>query len=157
MVHETYHGGQNAVSINDSTKHEENVQLFIDILDYLFVEGTATYVAPPIKKTDLEKEDAINNGIQILEEIYSNTIINYDIAKTSQLINKGIENSGPLYWLGAEMSSMIVKEKGKVELASILPLGGIAFLKSYMSAVKTSKITKNMFSKSFTNYLQDLK
>jgi hypothetical protein len=157
LVHETYHGGQNAVSINDSTKREDNVQLFIDVLDYLFAEGTATHVAPPKKKTNLEKENAINNGIQILEEIYSNTIINYDIAKTTQLINKGIANSGPFYWLGAEMSRVIVNENGKEELTTIIPKGGIAFLKSYMSAVKKSKITKNMFNKSFTNYLKNLK
>ena len=156
LVHETYHGGQNSVSIIDTTIYEENVEWFVVVLDYLFAEGTATFVAPPVEKTKSEKEDAIYKGIQILEEIYSNTIINYDISATKKLVNKGIANSGPFYWLGAEMSSVILIENGKKELVSLIPFGGIAFFQSYMEAIKKSNTTKNMFSKSFTDYIQNL-
>ena len=157
LLHETYHGGQKVVSIKDSTEREENIQWFITGLDYLFTEGTATYVAPPLEKTKLDKEAAIKRGVHLIQEIYNNTQADFDVDTIITFINEGVAGAGPFYWLGAEMSRIIVDELGKEKFASIIPYGGITFLKSYMSAVKTSKITKNMFSKSFTNYLQNLK
>lgn len=157
LVHESYHGGQKSVSVYDSTEHENNIQLFLDAIDYLFMEGTATYVAPPAVKTEVEREEAIGKGIQILEEIYTNTIVNYDAVKTRQLINKGVEGGGPFYWLGAEISGIIEKESGKEALASIIPYNGATFMKSYLTAVQKSKTNKSMFSNSIVEFIQNLK
>jgi hypothetical protein len=65
--------------------------------------------------------------------------------------------AGPFYWVGAEMSRVIVDELGKKKLASIIPYGGIAFIKAYFSAVKKSKIDKNMFNKTLVEYILKLK
>jgi len=157
LTHETYHGGQNAVAIDDPIIREENVQSFVSIINYLSKEGTATYVAPASKKSKLEREIAIKKGIALLDEVYSNTIINYDAKKTVQLKNKGLMGGGPFYWVGAEMSRVIVDELGKEKLASIIPYGGITFIKAYFSAVKKSKTDKNMFSKAFVEYILKLK
>jgi len=153
LVHETYHSGQHAVARNDETKHEENVQSFIDVMDYLFGEGTATYIAAPSAKTKEENELAIKEGIKLMEGIYTNTITKYDAIKTRELQNKGIVSAGPFYWLGAEMSKVIVDELGKGQLAAIIPNGGILFLKTYFKAVEKSKKTINMFSDTLTKYI----
>lgn len=154
MIHETYHGGQNAVSLTDSIEHEENVEWFIVGMDYLFAEGTATYVAPPQEKTKEDKEVAIRRGVQLVEEIYNNTQSDFDVDKIITFINEGVASSGPFYWLGEEISRIIVDELGKEKLASIIPYGGISFIKAYLEAVNKSKLHENMFSSSFTNYIQ---
>lgn len=157
LAHETYHGGQNAVAINDPNKREENIQFFAEVMDYVFMEGTASYIAPPSIKTNLEKDIAIKKGIQLLEEIHSNTIVNYDAEKAQQLANEGIAGAGPFYWLGAEMSRIIVIALGKEKLASIIPFGGMAFFKTYITAVEKSKKTENMFGETLIEYIQKLK
>jgi len=157
LAHETYHSGQNAVAINDPTKREENIQFFAEVMDYVFREGTASYIAPPSIKTNLEKDIAIKKGIQLLEEIHSNTIVNYDAEKAQQLANEGIAGAGPFYWLGAEMSRVIVIALGKEKLASIIPFGGITFFKTYIAAVEKSNKNENMFDEPLIEYIQKLK
>jgi len=156
LTHETYHGGQNAVAIEDLTKRDDNIQAFVKVLTYLFKEGTATYVAPASKKSKLEREADIKKGIELLEEIYSNTIVNYNADKSIQLRNIGLRQAGPFYWVGAEMSRVIVKELGNEKIASVIPLGGIAFANAYLSAIEKSKTEKNMFSKAFVEYIHEL-
>lgn len=150
LVHETYHSGQNAVSKDDETKYEENVQSFVDAVNYLFGEGTATYIEPPTIKTTEEYEIAIKEGIELMEGIYDNTISAYDAVRAQELQNKGVAGAGPFYWLGAEMSKVIVDKKGKEQLANIIPDGGVHFFKTYFKAAGKEK---NMFSDTFTNYI----
>lgn len=156
LVHETYHGGQNVVAINDSTEHAENVQYLIFGLDYLFAEGTATYVSPPLKKTKSEKKAAVERGVQLVEEIFNNTQTNFSVDTITALINEGVSNSGPFYWLGEEMSRIIIDELGLEEFTSIIPYQGISFMKGYLRAVKKSNLNSNMYSTSFTDYIQNL-
>lgn len=157
LVHESYHGGQNAVSINDSVQREEKVQFFVDVLNYVFSEGTATYIAPPMVLSDKERDDKIEKGNQLLVEVYENTIINYNEDKSQQLVNEGVAGAGPFYWLGAEMSRMIINELGKEKLASIIPVGGVAFIKLFLDAINKSELKKIHFSESFIDFIQNLK
>jgi len=150
LVHETYHSGQNAVTRNDETNYAENVQSFIDAVNYVFGEGTATYVEPPALKTTEEYEIAVKEGIVLMEAIYDNTINTYDIVRMRELQNKGVAGAGPFYWLGAEMSKVIVDEQGKEQLANTIPDGGVYFFKTYFKAAGKEK---NMFSDTFTNYI----
>ena len=152
LVHETYHSGQHAVANDEETNYEEQVQAFVQVMDYLFGEGTATYVAPPASKTKEEYELAVREGIDLLEGIYNNTIQNYDAAKTRELLNKGVAGAGPFYWLGAEMSKVIVEELGKEQFAAIIPHGGVQFFKTYFKAAKNEK---NMFSEALTTFILD--
>ena len=153
LVHETYHSGQSAVAINSSIEREESAQSFIEAIDYLSMEGTASYVAPPAVKTKLEKTNAVEEGIELLEGFYTNTIVDYDAKKSQEMFNKGIASAGPFYWLGAEMSKVIVDEVSSDKLAETIPHGGIAFFKAYFAVVKESKKTTNMFSDELTKYI----
>lgn len=153
LVHETYHTGQNAIGRNHTTTREENVQVFVDVLNYIFREGTASYVAPPTVKTKEEVLLSVKEGIQLIEDVYANTITDYDAMKAKEATNKGVSGAGPFYWLGAEMSRVIVDELGKERLAVIIPDGGAVFFKTYFEAVTISQKTKNMFSDTVTTYI----
>lgn len=150
LVHETYHSGQNAVTRNEETSYEENVQSFVDAMNYLFGEGTATYVEPPSTKTKEEYEIAIKEGVTLMEGIYDHTINTYDVDKMQELQNKGVAGAGPFYWLGAEMSKVIVDELGKEQLAALIPYGGVQFFKTYFKAAGKEK---NRFSDALTSYI----
>lgn len=157
LTHETYHSGQHAVAITDTIKRDENVQLFVNDLNYLTNEGTATYIAPPSIKTLQEKEAEIKKGISLLEEIYLNVIVKFNTEKAEELANMGFASGGPFYWLGGEMTSVIVESLGKEKLASIVPYGGITFFKTYLDAVKKLKNEKNIFSRELSNYILNIK
>lgn len=157
MAHETYHAGQSAVEINDTTKRSENVKAFIDAIDYLFIEGTASYVYPPTKKTPTEYNAAVKKGTEILEDVFQNTIINYNAQKAQELADQGIEGGGPFYYLGAEMTKTIVKYLGKEKLASIIPYGGITFFKTYIEAIEKAGNERNLLSEEFTKFVKSLK
>lgn len=156
LAHETYHSGQAAVAIIDTIKREEFVQLFVDGLNYLTNEGTATYVAPPAVKTIKQKETEVEKGISLLEELYLNTVVKFNREKAGELANEGFASGGPFYWLGAEMTSVVVENMGNEKLASIIPYGGITFFKTYLDAAGKSKNEKNMFSSELSNFILNI-
>lgn len=157
LVHETYHSGQNAVALNDSIKRPTNVKAFVDAINYIFLEGTTSYISPPTIKTKLEYDSAVEKGITLLEAIYNCSILNYDAGKTEKLLNEGIAGGGPFYFMGAEMTRVIIDNLGSEKLASIIPYDGITFFKTYLRAVKKSKTHTNMFSKKFSDYILKIK
>jgi hypothetical protein len=157
LAHETYHSGQSAVELKDSTKRAENVQNFVDIVNYLFMEGTASFIVPPTKKAKSDYDTAVSKGAIIFEDVYKNTIVKHDAQKAQDLSDAGIQGGGPFYWLGAEMSKTIVEVFGEEKLASIIPYQGIIFFKTYFDAVKTSKKHKNLFGSEVEKYMRTLK
>ena len=157
LAHETYHTGQDAVAITDTIKRDENVRLFAEDLNYLANEGTATYVAPPSIKTLQEKEAEIKKGISLFEEMYLNLIVKFNYEKAQESANAGFASGGPFYWLGEEMTRVIVDNLGREKLASIIPYGGITFFKTYFDAIKKSKNKKNMFSRESTDYILNIR
>jgi len=152
LVHETYHSGQNAVAKKVVSDYDENVQFFVNALGYLFGEGTATYVEPPTVKTKEEYDTAIQEGIALMEGIYEHAITAYDSDKIYELLNKGVAGAGPFYWLGAEMSKVIVDALGKEQLAAVVPDGGVHFFKTYFKAAGKEN---NLFSDAMTEYIQN--
>jgi hypothetical protein len=157
LAHETYHSGQNAVALTDSTKRPDNTQQFVDIVDYLFLEGTASYIVPPSVKTGNDYDAAVVKGAEIFENVYKNTVIKHDNDKAQKLSDEGIQGGGPFYWLGAEMSKTIVEVLGKEKLAAIIPYQGITFFRTYFDAVNKSKKHKNLFSTDIEKYMKTLK
>lgn len=156
LVHETYHSGQSAVLFDNPIINEENTQSFINAIDALAAEGTATFVSPPSIKSKNDIYHQVKKGITLLENIYMNTVSNYSPVKAQDLHNKGIISAGPFYWLGAEMSKVIVNEMGKKKLAEIIPYGGSKFIKTYLVAVKSSQETSNIFSEALSQYVLTL-
>jgi Putative zinc dependent peptidase (DUF5700) len=157
LSHETYHSGQNAVAIKNSTKRSENVQTFVDIVDYLFIEGTASYVTPPDRRPQSACDSAVKKGVVLLDDVYKNTIVKFDAKKAQDLSDAGIQGGGPFYWLGAEMTRTIVDVFGKEKLASIIPNQGITFFKTYIEAVKKSKKHQNLLGADLEKYINSMK
>ncbi len=157
LAHETYHSGQNAVALKDATKRDENVQNFVETVNYLFLEGTASYIVPPTIKTKTEYDVAVTKGASIFEDVYKNTIVKFDAQKAQDLSDQGIAGGGPFYWLGAEMSKTIVEGLGKEKLASIIPNQGITFFKTYFEAIKKIGDSKSLFSSQIENYMLSVK
>lgn len=157
MVHETYHAGQSAVAINDTIERSESVQTFVDAIHYLFLEGTASYVYPPAPKTPVEYAAAVKKGAELLEDVFQNTIINYNSQKAQEIADDGISGGGPFYYLGAEMTKTIVTHLGKEKLASIMPYGGITFFKTYLEAVNKLRKEQHLLSEKVAKFIKSLK
>ena len=60
-----------------------NIQSFINAINDIATEGTATFISPPSIKSTREIQDEVIKGVALLESIYTNTIVDYktDIAK----------------------------------------------------------------------------
>lgn len=157
LMHETYHSGQEAVAIKEPDYKVESEKQLVDILNYLFLEGTATYAAPPAVKTDEEYQKAVSKGVELMEKIYQNISTSYKGIEVQQLADKGIAGGGPFYWLGAELAKTIENVFGKKHLASIIPYGGLYFMNTYFKATEKSKKVKNLFSNEFKKYIRTLK
>jgi len=153
LLHETYHAGQNAISKSKKVTKEEPYRSFENTLTYIFNEGTASYLAPPIKLSSSENELKIKQGIGLFEAYYKNTIQAHTPKEAQKIKNKGVSSAGPFYWLGAEMSRVIVTEYSTKKLASIIPYHGVKFFQTYFKAIKKSKKHKNMFSKETTQFI----
>jgi Putative zinc dependent peptidase (DUF5700) len=157
LAHETYHSGQNAVEISAKIVRTGKEQAFVETIDYICNEGTASFVAAPSIKTKEETKASIEEGQKLFEDYFRNTIISFDETEAQKIANDGIEGAGPFYWLGAEMTRVIVSEFGEEKLASIIPYKGIVFFKTYFEAVNQSKTVANMFSKSITEFILTMK
>jgi hypothetical protein len=156
LMHETYHTGQNATSLNIKSNKKEPYKSFESTLSYLFGEGTASYLAPPKILSTSENKLKIKQGIELIQSYFENTIKMYDAKNARKIRDKGIAGGGPFYWLGAEMSRVIVQEYSSKKLASIIPYNGVKFFQTYFNAIKKSKKNKNLFSKEFTEYINSL-
>ena len=157
FAHETFHSGQAAVHVSKKYQRPVNEQAFVDILDYIYREGTASFVTPPVVKTKQEYEAAAKKGCVLIEGVFQNTIIKFNPHKAQALSDEGIEMGGPFYWTGAEMSRVIVEVFGKERLAAIIPFGGITLFQTYFSALKHSKSHLIIFSPEFEKYITEMK
>jgi len=156
LVHETYHSAQDAVHLNANIKKSKNEQWLADVLNNIFLEGTATYIAPPKLLTPAEYSTAVNRGAGLIEEIYTSTIVKYDEENAQSLFDQGIGGGGPFYYMGAEMSKTIVAELGEKKLAGIIPYDGLRFFKIYFEAIDHSKKYRNKFSPQFERYIKSM-
>ena len=153
LVHESYHSGQNVFK-HDETQTKDSNDWFTMTLDYIFNEGTATYIAPPKRISQAEYEDEVKRGVSLLEEIFiESTKPEPNEDTLDKLVNEGVSGAGPFYWLGAEMTKVIVEELGNKELAKTIPKDGKAFTKAYNRSTQNSKKNKNLFSNALMNYL----
>ena len=153
LVHESFHGGQNAVKPEEIRTGNSEDWLAMT-LDYIFNEGTATYVAPPKIITPEQYEEEVRKGAALLDAIFTESAKPEPDENTlNQLINDGVSSAGPFYWIGAEMTKVIVDEMGKKTFANTIPLDGIAFTKTYIRAVRKSKNQTNIFGTELANHI----
>ncbi len=139
LKHETYHTVQQAVSLNKQVTVPQ-YQPLQDVLISIFLEGTATYVSNPNKKTEAEYRAAIAKGKQLFEEVIV-ALKNNDKDKINSNYVLGVRGAGPFYYLGADMTGIIVKAFGNDKIKEILPQGSVAFFKAFNDACKKDHIS----------------
>jgi hypothetical protein len=139
MVHETYHkiqplisptiSGARAVDFEDLTSAdlgEPRLDELHKILAYTVLEGTANFAAGPDGNVDsLENARA---GSQLLAEFVDRVMVKGDIEAAEELVIKGLQNNGPLYALGYQLSARIAAEEGPRAVGEWLTRGPAAFV-----------------------------
>jgi hypothetical protein len=144
LVHETFHAAQGAVrpqgarSTPATTAPDSALRL---AFEYLLGEGTANFVSPARGLTRAEADSIAAAGAALLAQVHAATRdpATYDRAAVRDLLNRGVSGGGAFYWLGAEMSRVIVETLGAPALAATLRDGGVAFVKTYLRALDRSR------------------
>lgn len=146
LTHETFHRFQlqvcpaeptvieRARSFEDLTRFpfpDERDRKFYEVLSYIFLEGTATFVAPSHPPEDLEASR--ERGIELLRECFASIYEQGNLERADELVNEGLRSNGPFYWLGAYMAERIVQEYGPEALGRSLKEGGPGFFREYLS------------------------
>jgi len=139
LTHETFHRFQLVACPADPTAMRRNFEAlasfpfeseldrkFYEVLAYLFLEGTATFVAAVHPPAD--REALIRRGEKLLYDCGQAIYEDRDLERAEELLNEGLRSNGPFYWYGAHLAGKIVKRDGNVGLARTLASGGPDFV-----------------------------
>lgn len=138
LEHETFHSIQQAVKIIHKGSNE-NYRRLQRVLDYIFLEGTATFISDPSLKAPAQFDSAVDKGAKLFGEVIS-AYEKGDFRKMEEIENMGIQGAGPFYSMGSKMTAVIIGAFGDVKLKELLPYGGTVFFKTYFDAVKKRSI-----------------
>ncbi|MBI9047366.1 MAG: hypothetical protein JEZ06_22960 [Anaerolineaceae bacterium] len=100
-------------------------QKFYEILTYIFLEGTAAYVAPSHVPDNLEK--SILDGSDLLNRIFSLIYEKNNFELSENLLNEGLRSNGPFYWLGANAARLLKEAYGSKFIGTCLENGSLFF------------------------------
>lgn len=146
LSHETYHVAQDAAYEKRFAPKDEQeasaASLFRQGIESIFAEGSASYIAPPKQLSVADRNEMVTKGIALFDKLASATTAD----EAQQLVNDGTKSAGPFYWLGAEMSRVIVDAGGRAALAATLRSGGPCFFDAYFKALKKRPKEKPLFS-----------
>ncbi|MFQ5793637.1 MAG: DUF5700 domain-containing putative Zn-dependent protease [Candidatus Bipolaricaulia bacterium] len=147
LTHETFHRFQLQVCPTDPTREgkvrsfedlthfsfdDEADRKFYEVISYILLEGTATYLAPAHPPVDLEK--SVNRGAQMLQECFEAIYQHKDPERAEELLSQGLKSNGPVYWFGAHMAEKIVERYGDAGLGESLLEGSPGFFVRYLAA-----------------------
>ena len=105
---------------------------FYEVLTYIFLEGSATFVGGVSSESQTEK-GAIE-GLKLLREVHQAIYEETDFEKTEKLVNLGLKSNGPFYALGYHMTNSIVDKYGSSAIGESLLEGSSDFFKRYFEA-----------------------
>lgn len=151
ISHETFHKIQLELCPGDGESLAKNDKLFEDIvnysfpdkkdakfyqvLSYIFLEGTASYVGGP-GSLNISKEN-IAKGSDLLMKIYNIIYVdNNNLEAVDELLNEGLKSNGPFYALGYMMTKKIVSQSRPGEIKNILINGTTGFFNSYIEIIE---------------------
>ncbi len=153
LTHETFHRWQlhvcpadpaapGAARSFDALTHfpfaNERHRKLYEVLSYIFLEGTATFVAPSHPPAD--REESARRGAELLGECAAAIYLLGDLEKADELLNEGLKSNGPFYWFGAHMAQEITARYGDAELGRTLCEGSPAFFLRYFSAATDARL-----------------
>ncbi len=122
---------------------------FYEVLAYIFLEGTATYIGGLYPEMDVK--ELTTEGIELLNKVYKAIYDNNEMDKVNQLLTKGLKSNGPFYALGYTVTSTIEQKSGAKKIQKILQQGPIDFFRHYSQLKPTSGLNKQTQLK--INYL----
>jgi len=149
ISHETFHRLQlNVCPIDQSVKNmhpkfddlvhypfpDKKDRKFYEVLTYIFLEGSATFVGGLSSESQMEKK-AIE-GLKLLREIRRAIYEETDFEETEKLLNSGLKSNGPFYALGYHMTNCIVDKYGSSAIVESLLEGSLWFFKRYFEAYR---------------------
>jgi len=147
LTHETFHRFQLQVCPSDpsvGTKERSFEAIasfpfavdldrkFYEVLTYIFLEGTATFVAaahPPV-----DREESIRQGGELLAEVFSAIYTDESLDRAEEIANNGLRSNGPFYWFGAHIAESIVTKGEDGALAAALAAGTPEFFMAGFSS-----------------------
>ncbi|MGC9529119.1 MAG: DUF5700 domain-containing putative Zn-dependent protease [Candidatus Bipolaricaulaceae bacterium] len=110
-----------------------------EALAYIFLEGTATFVAPPHPPQD--QAASARHGATLLQQCYQALYEQGDLEAAESLINEGLRSNGPFYWLGAQLAAELVASAGDGALGEALTAGPLHF---FLRAVPHSRLLRTI-------------
>ena len=135
LVHESYHVAQHAALVPPAAPAADpDRALWDEALDTLYGEGSATFVAPPKVLAPAQMQAMIGSAQSLLVDLERALFVEHDRKRAQNLVDEGSANAGPLYWLGREMSRVIVEDGGAAALGAVLPQGATGFVRAYQRA-----------------------
>ena len=134
IAHETFHAVQHALRPSREQAAFSSSAQFREGLESIFVEGTASFVAPERATPPQDRAEQARKGSALLDSLLVATFQHADSTRASALVNRGVAGAGPFYSLGAVMSKTIVDVLGTQALAGTLRGGGVAFFAAYPRA-----------------------
>jgi len=153
LQHETFHTVQNAVKTLSKSNSKEFMP-YQHMLNYIFLEGTATFIADPNPKSEEQLIQATKLGVSLFEQA-TKAFQDKKGEEMDQLKTKGVQQSGPFYTMGKKMTEEIVVVFGPERIKKILPLGGIVFFKTYFDAAQKNG-NKSLFDISVEKLIRSL-
>ncbi len=141
-THETFHAAQTAARGAQAPEEPSPNPVLAQAMDVIFLEGTATFIAPPSPRTAEQRAAAIHEGARLLDAIAHET--NATVAQTA--LDRGTASAGPFYWLGAAMSQVIVDALGPRALATTLRTGANGFFATYRAALTKRPATADVLA-----------
>lgn len=147
ISHETFHRLQLHVCPIDSSKKNRHPKFddlvhypfpdkkdrkFYEVLTYIFLEGSATFVGGVSSESQTEKKTI--EGLKLLREIHRAIYEETDFEKTEKLLNSGLKSNGPFYALGYHMTNSIVDKYSSSAIGESLLEGSSGFFKRYFEA-----------------------
>lgn len=146
LTHETFHRlqlrvcpvdpalAEAAPSFESLTRfpfRDERDGKFYEILSTIFLEGTATFIAPAHPPAD--REESVRRGAKMLAECFRAIYHRGELERANELLNEGLKSNGPFYWLGAHMAEEITARHGNSELGRVLRKGSPEFFRRYLT------------------------
>ncbi|MHA1511777.1 MAG: DUF5700 domain-containing putative Zn-dependent protease, partial [Promethearchaeota archaeon] len=129
------------------TDLEQKEAKFNEVLGYIFLEGTASYVekdSPPIPiQDDIDKAKiGLNLLTEIMQKLFLQEATGKDEAifdEIDQLINQGLKSNGPFYSLGYYITWHLVSTHGYNMIKEALTSGWYHFYSKYFEDCKENK------------------
>jgi len=155
MTHEVFHRIQISLCPVDPERQQKQKRLFEDlvywnfenasdqkfyeVLTYIFLEGSATYVGGKEKQWLIV--DGVKDGRDLLNQVFVGLYFSKNQNIVDECMSMGFKSNGPFYAIGYQITKVLVKKYGNQIVGELLTQGSLEFFQKYIGLEK--KFPKN--------------